>query len=116
MSMDPNSLLGLLQKGLASDISEELLVEVMRDLLKDEIKAHLKLKLKENPEIHQNLKEAMALYFEAKIKEYYASLKLAKASGELALETMPPKLSESLNQEILELVEKEITHLLEKSI
>lgn len=111
------SLFEVLQKGLVNEVlSEQLLIESLRDLLKDEIKSQLQQKLKENPEIHTRLKEALSLYFEAKLRELYAGLKLAKASGELALETLPEKLQDSFSQEIMGLVEKELGLLLEKAL
>ena len=111
------SLLEIFQKGIVNEVlSEELLVESLQEMVKDEIKANLRSKLEENPEINERLKEAMSLYFEAKLQELYAGLKLAKASGELALEALPTKLQDSFSQEILGLVEKELGNLLEKSL
>jgi len=110
-------MLEIFQKGIINEVlSEELLVESLREMVKDEIKANLRVKLKEHPELNDRLREAMQLFFEAKLQEMYAGLKLAKASGELALAALPSKLSDSFSQEILGIVEKELGQLLEKAL
>jgi len=111
------SMLEIFQKGIINEVlSEELLVESLREMIKDEIKANLRAKLKEHPELNERLREAMRLYFEAKLQELYAGLKLAKASGELALEALPSNLSDTFSQEIMGIVEQELSQLLEKAL
>lgn len=88
---------------------EDLVIEAARDMIKDEIKAHIKKKLQENPKLRQELKDAIGMYFEAKIKEAYASVKLAKAGAMLGLKLVPDNIKDELSKEI----EFELTKILE---
>jgi len=90
--------------------SEELIVEVARELVKDEIKRIIKQKLETNPALRQEFRDAIGMYFEAKIKEAYAGIKLAKSSAKLGLDLIPDHLrdqmSKELQQELIKIVEK----------
>ena len=89
---------------------EELLIEVARELVKDEIKRIIKQKLEENPDLRQELKDAIGMYFEAKIKEAYAGVKLAKSSAKLGLELIPDhmrdEMSKELQSDLIKIIEK----------
>jgi hypothetical protein len=89
---------------------EEIIVEVARELVKDEIKRIILQKLEASPELRQEFRDAIGMYFEAKIKEAYAGIKLAKSSAKLGLDLIPDHLrdqmSKELQQELIKLVEK----------
>ena len=101
-----------------SDIihTEDLIIESVRDIVKDEIKSHIKSKLESNPELRKEFKDAVGSLFEAKAKEAYALLKIAKCSAKLGLESMPPQMKEQLVQEMVGIFEKEMNTLLEKTM
>ena len=112
-----NMLLSLFKGGIGNIIGgEDIVVEVARDIIKDEIKAAIKAELEKNPEIREEIRRAIKLYFEAKIKEMYASILLAKSAGKLGLEALPDEIKETLSQEIIELFEDEITKIIEKAL
>jgi len=96
--------------------NEELIVDALRDLLKDEIKRKMREELERNPELQQELKDAVRLYFEAKVSQAYASLKFVKASAKLGVQMMPTDLRDQLGKEIGSLLEKEVAALLEKAV
>lgn len=96
--------------------SEEMILESMRDLLKDEIKRKMREELERNPELQQELKDAVRLYYEARVQQAYASLKLVKAGAKLGVHMMPGDLRDQLGKEIGSLLEKEVAALLEKAI
>ncbi len=95
--------------------TENLVMEALRDMVKDEIKSHLRKKLEENPELKTELKEAIELFIEAKLRETFAGIKLAKAGTKLGLSVVPDKMVEELTKEFSKVFEKELSSILEKS-
>lgn len=96
--------------------TENLIMESLRDLVKDEIKNHLRKKIEEHPELKNELKEAIELFVEAKLRESFAALKLAKAGTKLGITMVPEKMMDDLSKEFSKIFEKEIFNILEKSI
>ena len=103
-----------LLKDTVTDIfgGEDILIEAARDLVKDELKDHIRKALKDNPDLKKEFKDAIGMYYEAKIKEMFASIKLMKASAKLGLELMPDKLKKEMSKEL----EQEINKLIEKTL
>ena len=91
---------------------EDLLLEVARELIKDEIKERIKATLKNNPGLEREIKDAVGMYFEAKVKETYAGLKLAKSGAKLTLEMLPEHMKKDLSKDL----EKEVAQLLERAL
>lgn len=111
MITDDNIIKPLLSGSLKNIIgSEELIVEVAREMVKDEIKRIIHQKLEASPQLRQEFRDAIGMYFEAKIKEAYAGIKLAKSSAKLGLDLIPEHLrsqmSKELQEELIKLVEK----------
>ena len=105
-------------KGGFTDLlgNEELVVEAMRDLIKEEIRRKMREELDKNPELREELRDAVRLYFEARVHQAYASLKFVKASAKLGVQMLPGELREELGKEIGSLLEKEVAALLEKAV
>ena len=107
-----DSLIKPILSGSLKDVlgGEEIIVEVARELVKDEIKRIILQKLEASPELRQEFRDAIGMYFEAKIKEAYAGIKLAKSSAKLGLDLIPDHLrdemSKELQQELIKIVEK----------
>ncbi len=118
MSQPGGDLLSQMLKGGFSDLmgNEALVVDVFRDLLKDEIKRKMREELDRNPELQEELRDAIRAYFEAKVRETYATMKFMKASAKLGVQMMPGELREELGKEIGSLLEKEVAALLEKAL
>ena len=113
MSNGSNILKPLLKDGIIDVFGgEDLLIEAARDLIKDEVKGHIRDKLEANPELKKEFKDAIGMYFEAKLKEAFANIKLVKASAKLGLEMIPESMKDRVSKE----VEEEITKLLEKTL
>ncbi len=96
--------------------TEGIVMDALRDLVKDEIKDHLKRKVDENPALKEELKEAVELFIEAKLKETFAAIKLAKAGTKLGLTMVPVKMVDDLSREFSKVFEKELITLLDKSL
>ena len=96
--------------------SDQLVTEALRDLLKDEVKRKMRESLDANPELQEELRDAIRLYFESKVNEAYATLKFVKASAKLGVSMMPEELRNQLGKEIGSLLEKEVAALLEKAV
>lgn len=96
--------------------NEELIVEAMRDLIKEEIRRKMREELDKNPELREELKDAVRLYFEARVNQAYASLKFVKASAKLGVQMLPDEMRAELGREIGSLLEKEVAALLEKAM
>ena len=95
---------------------EELIVDAMRDLLRDEVKRKMREELDKDPALQEELREAVRLYFEARVNQAYATLKFVKASAKLGVSMMPADLRADLGKEIGSLLEKEVAQLLEKAV
>jgi hypothetical protein len=111
MTSDDNIIKPLLSGSMKNLIgSEELIIEIARELVKDEIKRIIREKLNADPELRKEFKDAVGMYFEAKVKEAYAGVKLAKSSAKLGLELIPEhmrdEMSKELQQELIKIVEK----------
>ncbi|UCH87930.1 MAG: hypothetical protein JSV49_06575 [Thermoplasmata archaeon] len=113
MAPDDNIIKPLLSGSLKNIIgSEELIIEIARELIKDEIKRIIRQKLNENPELRKEFKDAIGMYFEAKVKEAYAGVKLAKSSAKLGLELIPEHLRAEMSKELQE----ELNKIIEKTL
>ena len=115
--MDQGGIVSQVLKG-GTDLlgNEELVVDAMRDLLKEEIKRKMREALDKDPQLREELKEAVRMYYEARVQQAYASLKFVKASAKLGVEMMPPALRADLGKEIGSLLENEVAALLEKAV
>ena len=104
--MTQEDILNNLMKNKFPDIigGEELMLEAGREMIKEELKMRLREKLDNDPELKQEFKDAIGMYFEAKVKEMYANIKLAKASAKLGIDLMPEPLKADFTREL----EKEI--------
>lgn len=103
----------LLKEGLYDVMGgEDILIEAARDLVREEIKEHIREKLDANPELKKEFKDAIGMFFEAKLKEAFANIKLVKAGAKLALEIIPENMKASMSKEL----EQEINKILEKML
>ena len=59
--------------------TEDLIIESFKDIVKDELKAHIRNKIEEDPDLHAEIKEAVAYYFHQKARSVYAELKATRA-------------------------------------
>ena len=116
--MQDGSLVSQVIKGGFTDLlgNEELIVEAMKDLLRDEIKRKMRETLDADPELKEELQDAIRSYYEARVRQAYASLKFVKASAKLGVGMLPHDLRDDLGKEIGSLLEKEVAALLEKSV
>ena len=105
-------------KGGLSDVmgDEALVLDVFRELVRDELKQKMRDELARNPELQEELRDAIRMYFEAKVRETYATVKFMKASAKLGVAMMPDELRDQLGKEIGSLLEKEVAALLEKAV
>ncbi|MEM0449227.1 MAG: hypothetical protein QW520_05340 [Methanomassiliicoccales archaeon] len=94
--------------------TEDLIIEAIRDLVKDEIKRQIKQKIEENPQLKAELKEAVKEFLDAKMREAYALVKMAKCSAELGVKFVPEDMKAKLTHEVAELIEKEVAQVIEK--
>jgi len=113
-----DGLLSQVVKGGFTDLlgNEELVVEAMRDLLKEEIKRKMREELDKDPELREELKDAVRMYFEARVNQTYATLKFVKASAKLGVQMLPEETRAMLGKDIGSLLEKEVAALLEKAV
>ncbi len=95
--------------------TEGIVMDAVRDLVKDEIKGYLKMKIEEDPALKDELKDAVELFMEAKIRETFAALKLAKAGTKLGLTVVPEQMLDDITKEFSKVFEKELFAILEKS-
>ena len=96
--------------------SEELFLDAVRDLMKDEIKEYLREQMKENPEIKDDLRNAMLMYVEAKVKESESMTILLKTMGKLGILTLPPEMKDEIISTMYSSFKKEIDEIIEKTL
>ncbi|MEC7261152.1 MAG: hypothetical protein VXV71_01855, partial [Candidatus Thermoplasmatota archaeon] len=72
--------------------TEDLIIESFKDIVKDELKAHIRNKIEEDPDLHAEIKEAVAYYFHQKARSVYAELKATRAATRLGLRLLPDEL------------------------
>lgn len=94
--------------------TEDLIIEAMRDLVKDEIKKQIKQKLEENPKLKAEMRQAVKDFLDAKMREGYALVKMAKCSAELGIKFVPEDMKAKLSQDVAEFIEREVTQVMEK--
>jgi len=104
----------LLKSALSAIKIEDLVVEAMRETFKDEIKRHIQQKLEENPELRAEAKAALNELIQAKIKETYAIIRLGKVATALGVTMVPGELREQVGRELVSLVEREVSQVMEK--
>lgn len=105
-------------KGMIPELSitEDILIDVVRDMVKDEIKKRIYKKLESDPALKNEIKEAITLYLDAKMKEAYASAMLAKCGTKLGLDILPETLKEKFTEDLFKLFGKEINAIIEKTL
>lgn len=96
--------------------TEDIVIEAARDLIKDEIKRYIRAKIEANPDLKAEVKDAVSDFLEAKVKEGYALVKLAKCGAKLGLELVPEKLRAEMAREIVSIFEKEIGAVIDKTV
>ena len=96
--------------------AEDILVDALRDMVRDEVKKYVRSKIDANPELKKELKKAVEELMEAKIREGYALVKLAKAGAKLGLELLPPRMREEFARDLVGAIQKELGGLLDKGL
>ena len=95
---------------------EELVREATRDIVKDEIRRHLEKTLREDPELAQNLKEAVKDLLAARASEYAALVRVGTAAARLGLSALPPEMRQTMTKDIVDLISKELGQIVERSL
>ncbi len=95
---------------------EELVREATRDIVKEEIRHHLEKILREDPKLAQDLKDAVKDLLEARAREYAAIVRVGAATARLGLSALPPDVRRALTEDIVNLLSKEIGHIVERSL
>lgn len=95
---------------------EELVAEATKDLVKEEIRRHLERKLKEDPELADQFKNAVKDLLEARAREYAALLRLTTASARLGFAAAPESVRNILAEDVAKLLVKEFGGLFEKTL
>ena len=105
-------------KGGMSEIigEEEMITAVARDMVKDEMKAMVRETLEKNPELKEELRAAIKMYFEARVKEVYATVLIAKCMGKVGMEAIPDDLKDEISKDLVVIFEKEISSIIEKAL
>ena len=112
---EPNIAEKLLRDTMGAMHTEDLLVEALRDLVKDEVKAYVRARLDANPDLKGEIRAAVKDLLEAKIREAYAFVKLAKAGAKLGLELVPPEMRTEVTRELAKIFEKEVASLMTRA-
>jgi hypothetical protein len=95
---------------------EELVREATRDIVKEEIRRHLEKTLHDDPKLTQDLKDAVRDLLEARAREYAAIVRVGAATARLGLSALPPDVRRALTEDIVEMLQKEIGHIVERSL
>ena len=95
---------------------EELVREATRDIVKDEIRRHLEKTLRDDPELAQNLRDAVKDLLAARANEYAALVRVGTTAARLGLSALPPEMRQAVTKDIVELISKELGQIVERSL
>jgi len=95
---------------------EELVREATRDIVKDEIRRHLEKTLREDPELAQQLKDAVKDLLAARASEYAALVRVGTTAARLGLSALPPEMRQTVTKDIVDLISKELGQIVERSL
>jgi len=95
---------------------EELVREATHDIVKEEIRRHLDKTLREDPKLAQDLRDAVRALLEARAMEYAALLRVGTCTARLGIASLPPNIRTALTKDIVELVSRELGHIVERSL
>ncbi len=95
---------------------EELVREVTREIVKDEIRKHLEKTLHDDPKLDHDLREAVRDLLTARAAEYAAVLRVGTATARLGLAALPPEIRRTLTKDLADLVAKELSQIVERSL
>ena len=95
---------------------EELVREATRDIVKDEIRRHLEKTLRDDPELAQNLRDAVKDLLAARASEYAALVRVGTTAARLGLSALPPEMRQSVTKDIVDLISKELGQIVERSL
>ncbi|MDE1820057.1 MAG: hypothetical protein KGJ23_03970 [Euryarchaeota archaeon] len=93
---------------------EALVAEATKDLVKEEIRHLLERKLKENPELAKELRDAVHDLLEARAREYAALLRVTAASARLGFAAAPDSVKGVLARDVASLLTRELGTLVDK--
>jgi hypothetical protein len=96
--------------------AEDIVVEALRDMVKDEVKAHIRTALDKDPDLRDEIKKAIYMYLEARARQLYAAMKIAKGATKLGLSIIPPDLKKEMSKEILSTLEKELGDIMDRAL
>ena len=95
---------------------EELVREATRDIIKDEIRRHIEKTLRDDPELAQDLKDAVKELLAARATEYAALVRVGTTAARLGLSALPPDVRRALTKEVVDIVSKELGQIVERSL
>ena len=95
---------------------EELVREATHDIVKEEIRRHLDKTLKEDPKLAQDLRDAVRALLEARAMEYAALLRVGTCTARLGIASLPPNIRTALTKDVVEMISKELGHIVERSL
>jgi len=72
--------------------------------------------LDEYPELREEIKETISMYFESKARQAFALVKLTKCGAKLGLELIPSGLKADLSREVVSLFQEEISTIIAKGL
>ncbi len=95
---------------------EEIVRDATRDIIKDEIRHHIEKTLKEDPELAQDLRDAVRQLLEARALEYAALIHVGTCTARLGLSTLPDSVRKQLRQDLAKLLTRELGGIVEQSL
>lgn len=95
---------------------EEIVAEATRDLVKEEIRHHLEKKLREDPALAREIKDAVKDLLEARAREYSALLRITAATARLGFSAIPDSVKGQVAQDVLAVLNRELGNLVEKTL
>lgn len=93
---------------------EEIVAEATRDIIKEEVRHLLERKLKENPELARELKDAVHDLLEARAREYAALIRVTAASARLGFAAAPDSVKGVLAKDVASILARELGTLVDK--
>ncbi len=114
MTKENDYLLSMLKEPIQAFQPEDLLMEAVRDMVKEEMKKRMRTALDSDPDLRAELKGAVSELLEARVREMYAMVKIAKCGAELGIRMVPKDLREKIEEDIAGILAKEAEQVMDR--
>ncbi len=95
---------------------ENLVADAAMDIVRNEVRQHLERKIREDPALARELKDAVKELLEARAMEYSAIIRVSAAIARLGIGSVPEAMKDKLAKELASFVSRELSAVVDKTL